>query len=134
MSVGDSYFYRIVATNAGVDSSQSTPKGLTVTAPRVHGSYSRSDNKNIRQAGLIIDGMFYYATASSTGTSALITPWQTLSPGTYTVRTAATTSTSTSWNPNGTNRGTQEFKVFHSYTISINTGKVLTNTVSLGVK
>jgi hypothetical protein len=134
-SVGSSYFYRIVATNtAGVDSSESTPKGITIKAPTVRGFLARSSNI-LRRGCLGIDNMSYFTDiASSNGTSTLYTNWQTITPGTHTIYTAYTSSTSTLWDPVGTNRGTYAFKVFHSYRISINTGTVNDDGVELVVE
>jgi uncharacterized repeat protein (TIGR02543 family) len=132
-SVGNSYFYRIVATNtAGIDSSQSTPKGITIKAPTVRGFYIRTSDSTKRQGCLGIGDMNYFTSvASSNGTSTLYTSWQTIAPGTHTIYTASTTSTSTSWNPTGVNRGNHVFKAFHAYRISINTGNVTDDGVEL---
>jgi uncharacterized repeat protein (TIGR02543 family) len=135
-SVGNSYFYRIVATNtAGVDSSQSTPKGVTIKAPSVRGFCTRTDNSSIRQGCLGIDDMNYFTSiAGSNGTTTLYTSWHTITPGTHGVYTARSTSTSTAWNPAGIDRGTYVFKVFHIYRISISTGTVTDDGVELVVE
>jgi uncharacterized repeat protein (TIGR02543 family) len=136
MDVGNSYFYQIVSTSAGVDGSQSAPKGLTITAPRVRGVLSRTSNDKLRQGlfGIDDDKSYFTSIATSNGTSTLYTSWQTITPGTHTVYTATTTSTSTTWNPTGANRGDYVFKVFHAYRIAISNGNITDDGVELVVE